>query len=111
MLEPLGYIGFFSKRHIYDLAGLVTPEFASTRQKQVPRRMFERIQQLRPDYLVLRQYELANNQFFASGNAPLFYQESDRAWWEENYRTEKQFGTDMWAMIIYRRADIVSECD
>jgi hypothetical protein len=110
MLEPIGYIGYFSGKRIIDLAGLVSPQFASIRQKQQPGWMIERIREMRPEYIVLRSYEVPSNQFFASGDAPLFTNHNDRTWFLQSYILEKEFGSGKWGLVIYRRSDI-SKCD
>lgn len=110
MLEPIGYIGYFSGKRIIDLAGLVTPTFASIRQKQQPGWMIEQIRQMRPSYIVLRSYEVPSNQFFASWDAPLFTNNNDRTWFMQNYVSEKEFGTGKWGLVIYTRSDI-SKCE
>jgi hypothetical protein len=42
LLEPLGYMGFFSGRRMYDDAGLVTPRAVALRLEGVPRNVFYR---------------------------------------------------------------------
>jgi hypothetical protein len=110
MLEPLGYIGYFSERHIIDLAGLVTPIFASVRQKATPGWMLEQIRVMKPSYIVLRAYEVPTNSFFASFDAPLFSNGMDKNWFDSNYIQEKVFGTGKYGMVIYRRTDLLSLC-
>lgn len=54
-LEPIGVIGYFSQRYIYDDAGLVSPELIKFSKKgdDIPTR-YEKIEYSKPDYLVLR---------------------------------------------------------
>jgi hypothetical protein len=57
-LEPLGYIGYFSKMHMLDWPGLVTPQMVATRKK-IPGGMLSMIPELKPDWVVLRPGEYA----------------------------------------------------
>jgi hypothetical protein len=50
LLEPLGYIGFFSERRMVDEVGLVTPRAVALRMQGVPIDQFFRYFQ--PDYIV-----------------------------------------------------------
>jgi len=56
LLEPLGYIGYFSQMHMLDWPGLVTPEMVATR-KRVGGGMASMIHELNPDWVVLRPVE------------------------------------------------------
>jgi hypothetical protein len=57
-LEPLGYIGFFSQLKMYDYPGLCSPEVVAARKKLQTDNWGEIILELRPDWLVLRPWEI-----------------------------------------------------
>jgi hypothetical protein len=65
-LECLGYIGFYSNLKTYDYPGMSSPEVVAVRKNLPPRRRYELdvanyafvIQKLKPDWLVLRPYEI-----------------------------------------------------
>jgi hypothetical protein len=57
--EALGYFGFFSQRHMLDWPGLVSPHVVQARRNG-HNDFFSVIQALRPDWLVLRPYELGD---------------------------------------------------
>ncbi len=63
LLEPLGYIGFYSNLKMLDFPGLSSPEVIAARRrahvKAYPDCWAELIVDLRPDWLVLRPYEAA----------------------------------------------------
>jgi hypothetical protein len=57
LLEPIGYVGYFSQRRILDLVGLVSPEvFASYR---TPHYLTDIVERLKPEWLCLRPLEVA----------------------------------------------------
>lgn len=56
-LEPIGYIGYYSRAHILDFPGLVAPEVVRART-ETRQGFFGCIGLLRPDWLVLRPNEL-----------------------------------------------------
>jgi hypothetical protein len=57
-LEPLGYIGFFSKLKMLDYPGLCAPEVVAAQKKLQSRSWDKLIPQLHPDWLVLRPREI-----------------------------------------------------
>ncbi|MBS0661934.1 MAG: hypothetical protein JSR48_01615, partial [Verrucomicrobia bacterium] len=63
MLEPLGYIGFYSNLKMLDFPGLSSPEVIAARKRAklrgYPEVWSELIPDLKPDWLVLRPYEVA----------------------------------------------------
>jgi hypothetical protein len=78
-MEALGYQGALSKRKVYDLAGLISPEVLkirreSTNNGKVYRRVIE---EMDPDYLVLRSFEV--DEGTARGGEPMFETEEQRA--------------------------------
>ncbi len=60
LLEPLGYIGYYSQRHMIDMVGLVAPQLSSIRRQAPLQQTLGQIIRFTPaDYLVLRESELA----------------------------------------------------
>lgn len=57
MLEPIGYIGYFSKRPVLDIIGLVSPEVLPYYRRDVRFPLGEIITRFRPHVLVLRREE------------------------------------------------------
>ncbi|HET7537165.1 MAG TPA: hypothetical protein VFJ90_11955, partial [Candidatus Didemnitutus sp.] len=58
-LEPLGYVGFYSRLKTYDYPGLSSPEVVAA-IRSGNRRFAEVIATLRPTWLVLRPFEIAD---------------------------------------------------
>jgi hypothetical protein len=58
-LEPLGYIGFFSQLKMLDHPGICAPEVIAVVKKFRSRDYANIITELRPDWLVLRPWEVA----------------------------------------------------
>jgi hypothetical protein len=68
-MEAIGYQGYYSERRVIDMAGLVTPRVieytASTGSNGL---VFKRITtELKPDYIVLRSFEVEDNHHFKGG--------------------------------------------
>src|SRR5262249_6887831 len=57
LLEPIGYVGYFSQRRILDLVGLVSPEVFPS--YSTPHPLTDIVRRLRPEWLYLRPSELA----------------------------------------------------
>jgi hypothetical protein len=57
MLEPLGYVGYFSGLKMLDFAGLSSEEMVETRRRLGPEHESQAFLELRPDWLVLRPSE------------------------------------------------------
>lgn len=55
-LEPVGYIGYFSQRHILDWPGLVSPSVVRAR-RETGGNVWDTVARLHPDWLVLRPYD------------------------------------------------------
>ena len=76
-LEPLGYIGYFSGLRMLDFPGLATPSVVAARRK-VGNSWAAVIRELRPDWVVLRPWEV---DYFGRGDPELFksvYKEAKR---------------------------------
>jgi hypothetical protein len=111
MMEPIGYIGYFSERRVIDMAGLITPAFARSYQDSAW--IVETLQAFHPDYILLRRFELPENQFFAQQHRPFFINRADRRWFEETYIREKVFTWQEEPRLgfeIYRRKDLAALC-
>jgi hypothetical protein len=58
-LEPIGIIGYYSKRYIFDDAGLVSPQFIKfNRMEQTMANIAKKIEFANPDFIILRIYQL-----------------------------------------------------
>ncbi len=58
MLEPIGYIGYYSKLRIVDMIGLVSPEALPSYSSSVASPVHDLWQRLRPDWILLRAGEV-----------------------------------------------------
>ena len=66
-LEPIGIIGYFSNRYIYDDIALITPRFLEINKLPYnAESQYKKIQLVRPDYLVLRDIYL--EEFYSTTN-------------------------------------------
>lgn len=65
-LEPIGYIGYFSRLKILDYPGLVAPEVSNIIRSGGRGGYARLIDDLRPNWLVLRPYELAQQNLMNS---------------------------------------------
>jgi hypothetical protein len=100
--EAIGYQGFYSRRRVIDFAGLVSPEVVALRRESHSNaEMFQKIlSRLRPDYLVLRRFEVEENRNFFGG--PLFEKPEHRASFLARYREVKSFDPpfrEVWGQI------------
>ncbi|MBI2823798.1 MAG: hypothetical protein HYX69_03790 [Planctomycetia bacterium] len=87
-LEPLGYIGYFSRMRMVDWPGLVAPQVVKLRGERFDR--YSIMLELMPDWVVLRRGEI--NQLHAAGL---------RADFERNYVLAEQFDVTQ-ALDSYR---------
>jgi hypothetical protein len=60
MLEPLGYVGYFSGLKMLDLPGLASKEVVEVRKRLGPYKENQVFLELKPDWLVLRLGEIGN---------------------------------------------------
>ncbi len=60
MLEPIGYIGYYSRLPVLDIAGLVSPQVLSSYRQRVPYPLGDIVSRFRPTLLVLRADERAS---------------------------------------------------
>jgi hypothetical protein len=109
-LEPIGYAGYYSKRKVIDMAGLISPEIVEIRKRsQTNAEAFQRmIDALRPEFIVLRSMEVDSNQHFHGGKLFLTTEDSVqfRAMHEEVYRVKAPY-PQVWSVdstfTIFRR--------
>ena len=102
MLEPIGYLGFFSKcEKIFDLAGLVSPEVLRLRQSKKAGWFYEAANQFKPQYVVLRRGEVESNLGFNVGT--LFANESERNDWKQQYQVVSPGESWEQEFELYRR--------
>ena len=84
-MEAVGYQAFFSQRAIVDLAGLVSPRVVALRKTSSSNAdlLFKVLSTIKPDYIVLRSFEVDENRHFHGGR--LFETEEQRLYFEGNY--------------------------
>lgn len=63
MLEPLGYIGYYSGLKMLDYPGLASKEMVDARERLGPARQNQIYLELKPDWLVLRPNEAKNGTY------------------------------------------------
>jgi len=90
-MEAIGYQGYFSDRRVIDMAGLVTPRVVQLKGSTGSNgTVFKRITtELRPDYIVLRSFEVDQNRHFNGGK--LFEAAADRELFFRHYREAERF--------------------
>jgi hypothetical protein len=67
MLEPLGYIGYFSGLKMLDHPGLASKEMVEVRKRLGPDRENQVFLELKPDWLVLRPVEILTESLVQRG--------------------------------------------
>jgi hypothetical protein len=75
MLEPLGYIGYYSGLKMYDYPGLSSKEMVEIRKRYGRGRDNQVYRELRPDWLVLRPYEVAGSMLVEAEGLEKYYEE------------------------------------
>jgi hypothetical protein len=59
LLEPIGVIGYFSERYVYDDIALISPIFLDlNRLPYTPQNRYKKVDLVKPDYIILREDEL-----------------------------------------------------
>lgn len=79
--EPLGFIGYYSKRTYYDFPGLASRRVVDHLRRTHSRDFFYLLRELQPDYLALRPSEAKN----------LATHPDLGRWLNENYEMERRF--------------------
>ena len=103
-------MGTYSHRRVIDLAGLVTPEVLEIRQQSSTNTagFHALLDQLHPDYLVLRSFEVDRNRLFGGG--PTFETPAQADSFEAHYEEAARFEApvpELWGALsfltVYRR--------
>jgi hypothetical protein len=114
--EPIGYIGYYSRRRIVDEVGLVTPRMIPI--NRAGDGWFGRmVRAEQPDYVVERYYYLEQNRTLLTG-VRMFATSSDREWFFRRYQPVKWYCWDLvdrlrlspmlerdYGFVIYARKD------
>lgn len=112
-MEAIGYQGYYSKRRIIDFPGLVTPKVIEFKRSTAQNgRVFDNVLRFfRPDYIVLRSYEVDTNHHFNGG--PLFLTPEKKRLFAETYHEVKRFSAPgsrpddvLEHLTVYRRIPI-----
>jgi hypothetical protein len=103
-MEAIGYQGYYSRRRVIDLAGLVSPAVVKARRESATNaEAFHRVlKDLKPDYLVLRSYEVDTNAHYHGG--ALFDTNEHRDFFWGHYREIRRFIAplpDFWGLTAY----------
>lgn len=75
MLEPLGYIGYYSGLKMLDYPGLASKEMVEARKRLGPGRQNQIYRELKPDWLVLRPGEAQNGTYVDADGLRKFYEQ------------------------------------
>ena len=96
MLEPIGYIGYYSRARVLDTIGLVSPEvLPSYRDLKAKDPRTDIIHRLRPEWLCMRSSEITA------------LHAADPAIFEREYTAQERFSTTgAETFTVYRRADL-----
>jgi hypothetical protein len=87
LVEPIGYIGWESNLYIHDYIGLVSPLVVAAR-KQSPNSdswFLKYIRDRKPDFIVLRDWEVPRNSLFHGYSDVMFKSDTDKVWFNTNY--------------------------
>ena len=109
LVEPIGYIGWISEAYIHDYIGLTSPSVISVRRKHPGSDAWflEYVQERRPDYIVLRNWEVPTNQLFHGFGDGIFKANTERAWFTTNYDQIQWNPGDTWTgpgpLVLYRK--------
>jgi len=90
-MEAIGYQGYYYERRIIDLAGLVTPKVVEfKRSTPLNGQVFDDVLRFfKPDYIVLRSFEVDTNDHFNGGL--LFLTPGKQMQFRETYREVRRF--------------------
>jgi hypothetical protein len=111
--EPIGYIGYYSRRKILDEVGLVSPEVIRFNRRGAG--WFTAVvKTFHPDYIVERPHFLMKNMTLNT-DVPMFASPAERDWFWANYRRVREFpcpGNRVYSFVILKRrasADIARQ--
>lgn len=90
-MEAIGYQGFYARRRTIDLAGIISPQMVQLRQMSSSNAeaFYSLLTIVKPDYVVLRSFEVDRNVHFHGG--PLFATQQHKDYFMNNYREAKRF--------------------
>ena len=115
-MEAIGYQGYYSDRRVIDLAGLVSPQMVRLRRQSWSNaEAFHRmLQEMEPDYLVLRSFEVDRNVHYHGGR--LFETDQHIAYFASRYEEARRFAAplpEVWGptsyLTVYRRTNGTQE--
>ncbi|MFY9225968.1 MAG: hypothetical protein WAQ98_25035 [Blastocatellia bacterium] len=98
--ECLGYIGFYSQLKMYDFPGLSSPEMVAARRKLKTNDYGELINYLKPEWVVLRPWEIMLN-----------FSKTSIAQFAENYTVAKAFTAQSVTDYPYLSGKVLFEFD
>lgn len=83
MMEAVGFQGYYSKRYVFDEAGLISPIVVEYRKRYGAKWWIKFVKDYKPNFIIKRSAELEENILFGS-NHPLIPLE-DKQWFNDNY--------------------------
>ena len=103
-MEAVGYQAFFSERKIIDLAGIISPKIVTLRKNSKSNAdfFFKVLSTLKPDYIVLRSFEIDKNKYFHGGKT--FNSKKQYDYFKNNYKECIRFTAPypaIWAELSY----------
>ena len=107
MLEPIGYIGFFSRTpRVFDLGGHVSRDVFEYRRSGRPSWFFDAVERFEPEFIVLREGEVERNLGWYVG--VLFPGESERTDWLRRYQIAAKYGLNGGGekLVVWRRVTV-----
>jgi hypothetical protein len=110
--EPIGYIGYYSRRRILDLVGLVSPAMIPI--NRLGDGWFgQAMRRFRPDYVVERDYFLRKNSTINVPQVSMFSSAADQQWFEGHYSLVHRYRGDAYGLLtrsycfkLFRRRDL-----
>lgn len=109
-MEAVGYQAYYSGRKVIDLAGLVSPAVVALRRESGTNAetFFRVLRDLKPDYLLLRTFEVSTNRHYHGGK--LFESTEQMDYFTRHYVEAQRFAAPLervWGekayLTIYRR--------
>ncbi len=87
LLEPIGYVGWASHLYIDDYIGLVSPDVVRYRLRYLNSDAWflQYLTDQKPDYVVLRNWELPSNQLFHGHGDGIFRNDFEKEWFGSTY--------------------------
>ena len=90
-MEAIGYQGTYCHRHVIDFAGLISPQVVQLRRASASNAEVFRqiIEDMHPDYIVLRSFEVEHNQHLHGGK--LFESQATEKRFRDTYKLAQEF--------------------